>query len=45
MFHSLVPGAAGQPHVRLGDAGHNMPEDAGAFLGTVVADFAKATFS
>jgi haloalkane dehalogenase len=45
MFHSLVPGTAGQPHVRLADAGHNMPEDAGALLGTVVADFAKATFS
>ena len=33
MFHSLVPGASGQPHLRLADAGHNMPEDAGDLLG------------
>ena len=45
MFHSLVPGAAGQPHLRLADAGHNMPEDAGDLLGTVVANFAKTTVS
>jgi haloalkane dehalogenase len=42
MFHRLVPGASGQPHVRLANAGHNMPEDAGETLGTVVADFVKA---
>ncbi|WP_300007077.1 haloalkane dehalogenase [Pseudonocardia sp.] len=39
MFHALVPGAKGQQHVRL-DAGHNLPEDAGAELGRIVADFA-----
>jgi haloalkane dehalogenase len=45
MFHALVPGAGGQPHVRLAEAGHNLPEDAGDLLGTVVADFVKTTFS
>jgi haloalkane dehalogenase len=39
MFQGLVPGAKGQPHVRLA-AGHNLPEDAGAELGRIVADFA-----
>ena len=39
MFQGLVPGAKGQPHVRL-DAGHNLPEDAGAELGRIVAEFA-----
>jgi haloalkane dehalogenase len=39
MFHQLVPGASGQPHVRLVEAGHNMPEDAGETLGQIVADF------
>ena len=42
MFHTLVPGASGQPHVRLPGAGHNVPEDAGETLGTAVADFVKA---
>jgi hypothetical protein len=31
--------------VRLAEAGHNLPEDAGDLLGTVVADFVKTTFS
>ena len=39
MFQGLVPGAKGQPHVRL-DVGHNLPEDAGAELGRIVAEFA-----
>jgi hypothetical protein len=39
MFQKLVPGAKGQPHVRLG-AGHNLPEDAGVALGRIVAGFA-----
>jgi haloalkane dehalogenase len=39
MFQGLVPGAKGRPHVRLA-AGHNLPEDAGAELGRIVADFA-----
>ena len=38
MFHGLVPGTRGQNHVRLG-AGHNLPEDAGAELGRIVAAF------
>jgi haloalkane dehalogenase len=45
MFHSLVPGASGQPHVRLASAGHNLPEDAGDVLGRAVADFVTANFS
>jgi haloalkane dehalogenase len=36
-----VPGASGQPHVRLAEAGHNMPEDAGETLGQIVADFVR----
>ncbi|HEY4022178.1 MAG TPA: haloalkane dehalogenase [Pseudonocardiaceae bacterium] len=39
MFHQLVPGASGQPHVRLVGAGHNMPEDAGETLGEIVTEF------
>ncbi|HEY3716132.1 MAG TPA: haloalkane dehalogenase [Jatrophihabitantaceae bacterium] len=39
MFQQLVPGASGQPHARLVDAGHNMPEDAGETLGELVAGF------
>jgi haloalkane dehalogenase len=42
MFHDLVPGASGQPHVRLVDAGHNAPEDAGETFGMVIRDFATA---
>jgi haloalkane dehalogenase len=42
MFQQLVPGAAGRPHVRLSDAGHNMPEDAGADFGQIVADFIRS---
>jgi haloalkane dehalogenase len=42
MFQQLVPGAAGQPHRRLPDAGHNMPEDAGATFGQIVAGFAAS---
>ena len=42
MFQALVPGASGQPHVRLPAAGHNLPEDAGEILGAAVADFAKS---
>ena len=41
MFQQLVPGASGQPHVRLVEAGHNMPEDAGETLGQIVADFVR----
>lgn len=41
MFQRLVPGASGLPHVRLPGAGHNMPEDAGAAFGRIVAGFAR----
>lgn len=43
MLQGLVPGAQGQPHVRLAYAGHNMPEDAGLELGELVAEFARDT--
>lgn len=39
MFHQLVPGASGRPHIRLVGAGHNMPEDAGETLAESVAEF------
>jgi haloalkane dehalogenase len=42
MFQQLVPGASGQPHMRLPDAGHNMPEDAGVAFGQIVAGFAQS---
>jgi len=41
MFHDLVPGASGQPHVRLVKAGHNAPEDAGETFGVLIRDFAQ----
>lgn len=41
MFQGLTPGAGGQPHVRLVEAGHNMPEDSPETLGVVVAEFAE----
>ena len=40
MFQGLTPGAGDQPHVRLVDAGHNMPEDSAETLGAVIAEFA-----
>jgi haloalkane dehalogenase len=42
MFQQLAPGARGLPHVRLPDAGHNMPEDAGAAFGQIIAGFARS---
>lgn len=36
-----IPGAAGQPHVTLKQAGHFLQEDAGEELGRVVVDFMK----
>lgn len=35
----LIPGASGQPHTTIRDAGHFLQEDAGEDLGRVVADF------
>ena len=37
-----VPGAAGQPHATLANAGHFLQEDAGDELGALVAKFAGA---
>lgn len=45
MFQQLVPGTRGQNHVRLDDAGHNAPEDAGADFGVIVRDFATRVFA
>ena len=39
VFQERVPGAAGQAHCTIADAGHFVPEDAGATLGRIVADF------
>jgi haloalkane dehalogenase len=36
-----VPGAAGQPHAILANAGHFLQEDAGEELGAIVARFAR----
>jgi haloalkane dehalogenase len=38
----LIPGAAGQPHTTIRDAGHFLQEDAGEDLGRVVADFVRS---
>jgi haloalkane dehalogenase len=38
-----VPGAAGLEHPVIEGAGHFLQEDAGERLGTVIADFVRAT--
>ena len=38
----LVPGATGQPHTTIRDAGHFLQEDAGEELARVVADFVNS---
>jgi len=38
-----VPGAAGPEHAVIEGAGHFLQEDAGERLGTVIADFIRAT--
>ncbi len=43
VFHKLVPGAAGQPHVTMAGGGHFLQEDVGPDLARVVADFVAAT--
>jgi haloalkane dehalogenase len=40
-FQKLVPGAKGQPHVTIRDAGHFLQEDKGEELAHAVADFIK----
>ncbi|MDA0961651.1 MAG: haloalkane dehalogenase [Proteobacteria bacterium] len=42
VFQTWIPGAAGQPHVTLPDAGHFLQEDAGPDLARIVADFIAA---
>jgi haloalkane dehalogenase len=42
VLQQLAPGAAGQPHVRIPDAGHNMPEDIGERFGQIIAAFAAS---
>ena len=41
VLQSLIPGAAGQPHVTLESTGHFSQEDAGAELAQIVADLAR----
>lgn len=43
VFKKLVPGAAGQPHTTIVDAGHFLQENAGEQLAGVIADFIEAT--
>ena len=42
-WQKLVPGALGQPHVVVRDAGHFLQEDKGAEVATAVAAFIHAT--
>ncbi len=42
-FQKLVPGAKGQPHTTITDAGHYLQEDKGAELAKVIIDFIKTT--
>lgn len=43
VFQGVVPGAQGQPHTTIANAGHFLQEDAGPELARVVADFIAAT--
>jgi haloalkane dehalogenase len=43
LLQAKIPGAAGQPHVTLAQAGHFLQEDAGEELGQVVAEFVART--
>jgi haloalkane dehalogenase len=42
-FQSMVPGAKGQPHVTIKDAGHFLQEDKGQELAQVIVDFIAKT--
>lgn len=44
VFPALIPGAQGQPHTTIGQAGHFLQEDAGEELGRVAVDFARSIF-
>ncbi|MCP4601571.1 MAG: haloalkane dehalogenase [Proteobacteria bacterium] len=43
VFHKVVPGAEGQPHVTIKDGGHFLQEDKGEELGSLVVDFIART--
>lgn len=43
VFQSLVPGAEGQPHTTITDAGHFLQEDKGEELAQVVVEFIRST--
>ena len=43
LFQSAIPGAAGQPHVKLAHAGHFLQEDAGEEVAEIVAAFIART--
>ncbi|WP_050928334.1 haloalkane dehalogenase [Aestuariivita boseongensis] len=43
VFQKLIPGAAGQPHTILPDAGHFLQEDVGPELAALVNQFIEAT--
>ncbi|MFB3053136.1 MAG: haloalkane dehalogenase, partial [Dehalococcoidia bacterium] len=38
-LQKLIPGAAGQPHTTITDAGHFLQEDKGPELAAIVVDF------
>ena len=43
VFHKLVPGTKGQPHVTIEGAGHFLQEDKGEELARIVVDFIEST--
>jgi len=43
VFHKVVPGAAGQPHVTIKNASHFLQEDKGEELGSLLVDFIVRT--
>jgi len=43
IFQRLVPGAKGQPHVKIEGAGHFLQEDKGPELAQVIVDFIEQT--
>jgi pimeloyl-ACP methyl ester carboxylesterase len=43
VLRERIPGAAGQAHTSIADAGHFVQEDQGAELAAVVADFIRST--
>ncbi len=43
IFHKLIPGAKGQPHTTIEDAGHFLQEDKGPEFARVILDFMNQT--